>query len=238
MHAPKGKFYHRYKKMRPCTYTIDLETHMTLRAEAEAAKAVKESAGSGTGGNETSTGDRNDSDKDTVQRSGSARPKRAIPDTSDDEDSDDSDVSMPRRRRPRGQSPDLPFVQIGTPDSDNSSSSSDEAPLRAVAPVTRAPVTVQPPNPAPVPARAAPVSQRTSFLCLARKSADFGAMQEPLPWMVQAASELRAKQLDDRFEIIPRPRPPDPNVQEWRIRCLDCPGKVGQVRGLLLWPRS
>lgn len=44
--------------------------------------------------------------------------------------------------------------------------------------------------------------------------------------MVAAAADLRAKQVDDRFEIIPRPRPPDPSLQEWRIRCLDCPGKV------------
>lgn len=47
--------------------------------------------------------------------------------------------------------------------------------------------------------------------------------------MKAAAADLRAKQVDDRFEIIPRPRPPDPNLQEWRIRCLDCPGKVSSA---------
>ena len=44
--------------------------------------------------------------------------------------------------------------------------------------------------------------------------------------MVLAAAELRSNQVDDRFEIIPRGRPTEPSLQEWRIRCLDCPGKV------------
>lgn len=47
--------------------------------------------------------------------------------------------------------------------------------------------------------------------------------------MIEAANALRSKQFEDRFEIIPRPRPADPGVTEWRIRCLDCPGKVSQV---------
>jgi len=49
---------------------------------------------------------------------------------------------------------------------------------------------------------------------------------EPLPWMLEAAADLRARQVDDRFELIPRAKAADPSVYEWRIRCLDCPGKV------------
>lgn len=44
--------------------------------------------------------------------------------------------------------------------------------------------------------------------------------------MRDAAADLRSKQKDDLFEIIPRPRTSEDGVQEWRIRCTDCPGKV------------
>lgn len=37
--------------------------------------------------------------------------------------------------------------------------------------------------------------------------------------MEEAATTLQATQVDDRFEIIPR-------GPSWRVRCLDCPGKV------------
>lgn len=51
--------------------------------------------------------------------------------------------------------------------------------------------------------------------------------QQPLPWMLAAAAELRAQQVDDLFDIIPRSKGSDPDVPvEWRVRCLDCPGKV------------
>ncbi|PWN50706.1 SNF5-domain-containing protein [Violaceomyces palustris] len=51
----------------------------------------------------------------------------------------------------------------------------------------------------------------------------------PPAWLSQAAKALRAKYPNDKFEIQPRPRPPGtpmPPVPEWRIRCMDCPGKL------------
>ncbi|KEI38081.1 uncharacterized protein L969DRAFT_567229 [Mixia osmundae IAM 14324] len=49
----------------------------------------------------------------------------------------------------------------------------------------------------------------------------------PPVWMLAAAAELRAAKPDDRFDIIPRPKPPDPLApREWRLKCLDCPGKL------------
>ena len=162
------------------------------------------------------------------------RPKPRIRDSSD-EDSDDSNES--NVRRVRGQSPDLPFVQLGSPDSDKSSPSAP-SPL----PVTQsftlppsAPVLPPPPAvasaPAPVSTAASsatgqPVSGRFEIALHCTCLTPSSGSRQPLPWMQRAAAALRAKQVDDRFEIIPRPRPPDPSLQEWRIRCLDCPGKV------------
>lgn len=51
----------------------------------------------------------------------------------------------------------------------------------------------------------------------------------PPRWMTDAMAVLQEKQPYDRFELIHKPRadPNNPNeVIEWRLKCLDCPGKV------------
>lgn len=239
-----GKYFHRYRRQRPCTYTTDLETHLRFKAEAEAAAAVAAETAA-VASPRASTRATDADGEQRVQRA-AGRPKPRIRDSSD-EDSDDSDDSAAplKNRRARGQSPDLPFVQIGSPDSDNSSTSAPSPPATQLGGFPAPAPTAQPPAAAPAPAVApassssAPVSlapisfhRNPSYLALAdlRPSSTLVRYsQEPLPWMKAAAADLRAKQVDDRFEIIPRPRPPDPNLQEWRIRCLDCPGKVSSA---------
>lgn len=49
--------------------------------------------------------------------------------------------------------------------------------------------------------------------------------------MRAAAVNLGASQTDDRFEIIPKLKPGD--ITEWKIRCLDCPGKVSNILDIL-----
>lgn len=44
-------------------------------------------------------------------------------------------------------------------------------------------------------------------------------------WLTDAMSEMQAKYPDDRFEVILRRVAASPSP-EWRIKCLDCPGKL------------
>lgn len=51
----------------------------------------------------------------------------------------------------------------------------------------------------------------------------------PPEWLTQSAEALKARYPNDRFEIQQRPRPAGvaaPPQPEWRVRCLDCPGKL------------
>uniref|UniRef100_V5EZJ4 SNF5-domain-containing protein n=2 Tax=Kalmanozyma brasiliensis (strain GHG001) TaxID=1365824 RepID=V5EZJ4_KALBG len=51
----------------------------------------------------------------------------------------------------------------------------------------------------------------------------------PPDWLSQSGAALKARYPNDRFEIQQRPRPagvPPPPQPEWRVRCLDCPGKL------------
>jgi SWI/SNF-related matrix-associated actin-dependent regulator of chromatin subfamily B protein 1 len=42
--------------------------------------------------------------------------------------------------------------------------------------------------------------------------------------LIEAHAAMNAKYPDDRFDIWPRTAPT--GEQEWRVKCLDCPGKV------------
>ncbi|KAL8276149.1 hypothetical protein RQP46_011443 [Phenoliferia psychrophenolica] len=227
-----GKYFHRYRRNRPCEYTTDLSAHQrTKKAAAEAPtasepktrKKAKPSTAALPAASTTSQGrapqpkaDNEASDGSDDERPGPSQGEggRASRESSDDSDGNDSDSSSvaspaaPALARPnRGNSPDLPYVDVASPDSAMSSLSPSPPPQGDYAAAPAPPVPAprpQAPPPAPV-ARAAP---------------------DPLPWMAHAAADLRSKQADDRFEIIPRGRPADPALQEWRIRCLDCPGKL------------
>ncbi|BGP36810.1 SWI/SNF chromatin-remodeling complex subunit [Rhodotorula kratochvilovae] len=222
-----GKYFHRFKRQRPCTYTRDHDTHQRQRAEEEArnpTKTRKKTAAAAAAAAAGAAAELLESAARSARTSGRGTPasQALSPQSSgqeddSDEDEDDEPVlarGVKRRRPAHYGSPDTPFVQLDSDDSEQSSAEgSPPATRQRVLPATQldsSPPPVMPNIPAPA-AIAAPAVVPAP---------------QPLPWMLSAAAELRAKQVDDRFEIIPRPRPSDPNVQEWRIRCLDCPGKL------------
>lgn len=45
--------------------------------------------------------------------------------------------------------------------------------------------------------------------------------------LIDAHAAMNAKYPDDRFDIWPRTAPG--GEQEWRVKCLDCPGKVCDI---------
>lgn len=54
--------------------------------------------------------------------------------------------------------------------------------------------------------------------------------QVPRPeWLKNALDAMQARYPEDRFDVVLR-KTTDPNVPaEWRVKCLDCPGKVGHL---------
>ncbi|GAA5823629.1 hypothetical protein JCM3770_000703 [Rhodotorula araucariae] len=222
-----GKYFHRYKRQRPCTYTRDYDTHARIRAQEEAQNPKPRKKGSAAAAATIAAGvaaEYAEAAARSSRTSGRETPvsQALSPQSSGQEDESDEDEDedpvLPRgvkRRRPAHYgSPDTPFVH----DSDESEQSSiDGSPpatrMRAL-PGSQLDVSPPPAMPA-IPAPAAIAAPAVA-----------APAPQPLPWMLRAAAELRAKQVDDRFEIIPRPRPIDPHAQEWRIRCLDCPGKL------------
>lgn len=269
-----GKYFHRYKRQRPCTYTRDYETHLRLRVDDDvknpkprkrggAAAAAVAAAGVAAGMAEAAARSARTSGRGTPASQAMSPQSSGQEDDSDDDDDDEPVLPHgAKRRRPAAHygSPDTPFVQLDTDDSGRSSGEGSPPATRQRTlppgqpsppppgmPTIPGPAAVTAPLPVPSPVRLPLPRSRTAAAGIGGEverrsrrprsrlpasrarladSASLPLVQQPLPWMLEAAAELRAKQVDDRFEIIPRPRPSDPNVQEWRIRCLDCPGKV------------
>ena len=53
-------------------------------------------------------------------------------------------------------------------------------------------------------------------------------IEMPPEWLVKATQEMRMEYPDDRFEIVDRPG--RNGEKEWRMKCVDCPGKVSFSR--------
>lgn len=134
----------------------------------------------------------------------------------------------------RGNSPDLPFEQVGSPDdSDNSDVSRPTSPIKKS--ISETPRSVSPNKVFSLSlsqvAQDSPIGstspQQASSISIGQASNLISA--SPPDWLSQACHALRLRFPLDRFEVQLRPRPagvPTPSVPEWRVRCQDCPGKL------------
>ncbi|KDN48178.1 SNF5-domain-containing protein [Tilletiaria anomala UBC 951] len=139
----------------------------------------------------------------------------------------------------RPGSPDLPLQDFGAfsdSDSDSDSSDSMAAPRKkpgiahandpclgqSAAPATSATAAAPTATIATAPVRAASPEKVPAAIQ--------DAQPPPPAWLEKSAEKLRGKYPHDRFEIYLRPKQAGgvgPSVTpEWRMRCLDCPGKL------------
>lgn len=242
--GPCGKFWHRFRKMKQVVYTRDEAHHRAvLLANGETPRP-------GSMASRLSTDDDLTNSSFPTPRTGT--PQRDD-DGGDGPGTAQAASARPIKQAPtRGGSPDLPFQPVGSPsDSDSDRSESPRVsrraspskggrttivirksnspmkpdgfngdastpapsnPSLAVAPTA----TTASPNLAPPGATASPAPVSAPL----PSGGGSASAQAPPEWLTQAAAELRAKYRDDRFEFKSK----GPGL--WRIKCLDCPGKL------------
>ena len=237
-----GKFFHRHRKARPVEYTRDREHH---RRELAARGVLNETVPIVDDGMQTqSVADSSALAPVAVAASTTAAAVPVSVETLEASSTTSSSLTVPLKvekdvsfPNTRGNSPDLPFEQVGSPEDSDSSDNSrppsaikksaseaprSQSPAKQSTPLTlpslagqqARPPSQDSPAPAPAQASSAPVQQQH---------------QSPPDWLTQACHALRLRFPLDRFEIQLRPRGagvPPPAVAEWRVRCQDCPGKL------------
>lgn len=235
-----GKFYSRFRRVRETTYSRDLAFHKK-------------------------------NSENTVQTPPVQELNRTPASQNNDQNGQQPSSNQPNSPSPvkRGVSPDLPFLQVGSPEDSSSSRSNSPVSTRSASPVkkkkvkTPVPVSqppqlsskIQPQVPPQPPQQQLQSQGSTSSLSPkppaallnGRPTSASGsapppnAASPPPPtaapqWLADAMATLRSNYPNDNFDLALRKYPAGtvaPPIPEWRIKCLDCPGKVSSP---LLFP--
>lgn len=254
---------HRYKKNRPTHYTTDRDYHLNLKAEAQAVKeavAGEEAARRGTGARKAEPASKKRETKAkavvAVQKEEPELPGREDRDTSvlsslKGSSSRESSAAPPTRPTSRSRKR-LRSDSLSDPPSDSRETSAGPSskPLRVqVAGNARrrsssaSSSSLSPAAPlASLPTASAEASMRRSTTTDSKGATrSTPAGPKPPQWMLDQIAALRDEYKDDKVELLQKPRkddvPTDAPV-EWRLRCLDCPGKVSRVVSPMETPRS
>ncbi|KAL5520663.1 SNF5 [Sanghuangporus sanghuang] len=250
-----GKFWHRHRRPRPVEYHTDPEYHLNLRMESDRAKASAKKRGGAaalralnlqkeqdqaatpaSATEEPSSPRPTKSDVWVEIKSSprkSARQSPAVADALDLERplSPASDVSSDASERPlaRNRGHANGTASVSRPASAVATPAKQESELPAQTEMsTSAP---PPSSPGSRPVSAAPNRDSGSAEPSATPAPSGQDTQQPRPvpiqrpqWQEDAMAEMQTRYPDDRFEIILRRTSNLP--PEWRVKCLDCPGKL------------
>jgi len=229
----EGKYYTRYKKHRPCVYTIDPVRHREfIQADQEAAHIASTLPDSLRHARIASNGPSGNTADPLVVR---IMPRAQSPISELSRDSSPEMYRPPPRRgrSPKHESPAYTNYDKFDQEEHHSRSRSDTTSSSASSNVPLAALSSAP-SMGPPQANAIQ-SSSTYFDDLLpqvqsqnSQNAKVKLLARPPPWMLKAAASLRAERPDDKFDITAKgPKPgDDPSNQEFRIRCMDCPGKV------------
>lgn len=240
-HPGSGKFWHRHRRPRPVEYNTDPEFHTNFKRESEIAKTMAKKKGGAALRAQSNT----------------------VPNTPADGPSEPQTPSRLKDDAPRKPSPKPPILDDERPVSPvTTASSGSEPPLsqkvkvngivRVQSPSPDAP----PPPPAPpTPKNEPPASEAPPTLpdppsspprawvsvsglknCACNHNSDMYTFQPP-QWLSNAMHTTQGKYPHDKFEVALR-RVTATSAAEWRIKCIDCPGKVRKGSSFMTLPLS
>ncbi|KAH8986946.1 hypothetical protein EDB86DRAFT_3211773 [Lactarius hatsudake] len=205
-----GKFWHRHRRPRPVVYNPDPEYHLGLRTETDKSKIYPKKKG-GAAARATNTPAVDQDEPTPAPAPEPETPSKAEP-----------VVEIPRRAQSGAGRRHVDTERAVSPVSSGSSSAS-ESPLiqkmklngtghsKSDSNTPMPPPTtddMSPPHPGPSDRPTSPVQTTVG----------------PPESLIDAHAAMNAKYPDDRFEIAMRTAAS--GEQEWRVRCLDCPGKL------------
>ncbi|CCM05607.1 uncharacterized protein FIBRA_07836 [Fibroporia radiculosa] len=212
-----GKFWHRHRRPRPVEYNSNAEYHINLLREAEQARVAAKRKRPPPSTEQPTPAPTEDADVETGTPS---RPDNGLRVEIPTVSSIGSAVSSRDRERPTSpgsttsSASESPLAQRTVRSNGTGHSKSappDNGPQDAEADNT--PTGTAPPLASPQPPRpSAPPPYTYQSL--------------PIPaWLREAMIELQTKYPHDLFEVTIRRANPQANP-EWRLKCLDCPGKL------------
>ncbi|KAF8180083.1 hypothetical protein BJ912DRAFT_635214 [Pholiota molesta] len=203
-----GKFWHRHRRPRPVEYNSDPDFHSGIKQKEN------------DGGKTPASKKRGAASALRVQSAALSTPAA---DASEPQTPTRSNGDMDRRSAsPHGNDDDRGVSPIST------ASSASEAPLAQRVKLNGANHAKSTPTPAPAPVTPAKVQAAdplTSPSTQAAAAPPSPTKTWPPNWLSNAMQAMQVKYPNDKFEVILR-KVNASSTPEWRIKCLDCPGKL------------
>ncbi|KIM36135.1 hypothetical protein M413DRAFT_320258 [Hebeloma cylindrosporum] len=221
-----GKFWHRHRRPRPVEYNPDPDFHSGVKqkevdgartpaskkkgaAAALRAQSAANSATPAADASEPQTPTRSNGDLEAGSSRRSPSPTPAALAMMDD----DRALSPVSTASSASEAPLAQRVKLN-------GSSHKATPTPAPAPVP----TPATPTPKPLPAEPAPPPPPAAAAATSAAPPS-PSKSWPPPWLASAVQVMQARYPNDRFEVILR-KVNATSTPEWRIKCLDCPGKL------------
>ncbi|KAJ3551105.1 hypothetical protein NM688_g4928 [Phlebia brevispora] len=206
-----GKFWHRHRRPRPVQYHADAEYHLNLKREEEQAKLAASRK-------KRAHHDAPSSKAATVEPDTPSKPKL--------------EIEAPKLE---AQASEQPSEATRATSPASVASSASEPPLAQTVKMNGAahsaqstPATTSNENknsavPAPPESSTSPQTGNTTP---AVSASPIASVNRTIPdWLKEAMKEMQNKYPDDKFEVILR-KTASSQTAEWRVKCLDCPGKL------------
>ncbi|EGO01042.1 hypothetical protein SERLA73DRAFT_179083 [Serpula lacrymans var. lacrymans S7.3] len=211
-----GKFWHRHRRPRPVEYNADAEYHINLRREVGTAATTRRR------GRAQNTSLQNNNDRpDTPSRSRPEVEAPSMPPASSNAlPSEDDRAVSPVSESSSGSEPPLAQQFLKANGGGHASpapppqASTSETPTRSPAPRPASTSNNSQGNRSPFPTEPSTVAGGT-----------VDSSYTPPPWLSEAMHEMQSRYPEDKFEAILR-KATSKTAPEWRLKCLDCPGKL------------
>ncbi|KAJ7507204.1 SNF5-domain-containing protein [Mycena galericulata] len=242
-----GKYWHRHRRPRPVEYNSDIEHHAGLKREADYAKTMAKRKGgaaalraqSGTVPPTPAETSEAQTPRDSGEGTSRQSLARDLSPVSDASSASEPPLAQkvkingtnhsnppPPAERAEPLPADVPPVNPPVPPAPTSLPAPVTPPPVSAPPPPSEPVSVAPPSPT-VTAQPSMPTPGPGPTTDATPATPPRAANWPPQWLSNAMQEMQAKYKSDRFEVILR-KVNSASTPEWRIKCLDCPGKLYQ----------
>ncbi|KAF7762167.1 hypothetical protein Agabi119p4_8760 [Agaricus bisporus var. burnettii] len=214
-----GKFWHRHRRPRPVEYNPDPEFHMRKEGDTKNTSKKKSGTQKGQGAAATST-PMDVSAPATPAKNGDIDSRRS---PSPNRDDDDRAISPVSTASSASEPPLAQKIKLNGVGHKSGTPRSSAGPKNLGKPIT--PSLGRREEKFITPKVKAENGHEVSSNTPAPNSPSINMIPPQLPpWLSAALQNMRSRYPDDRFEAILRKTTGNP--PDWRIRCLDCPGKL------------
>ncbi|KAG8746893.1 SWI/SNF chromatin-remodeling complex subunit [Ceratobasidium sp. 423] len=205
-----GKFWHKHRKPRPVEYTTSLEHHLNLKKLAKAKKrGVKVNVNINPSPSKPPSGTPAANGRDSLSPSPPPKPTPLDPGSPDSTIGPDSPKAEP------------PALSLPPPVEERKPTPTPTPAPKSAPATSEEPQSAVPPSETNGKRETPPAASPQSQVSVQTKD----GIQMPA-WILECLAATQRRYVNDRIDVIAKPRANESEAPAFRLKCLDCPGKL------------